>query len=123
MNAMGSLPPSHQRWAWAHVQVADRVAAGADVVATLAADPARVVSRLLCPRRLRPLTTYRAYVVPAFEAGRRAGLGRDPGTDGAAPSWTAASARGLELPVYFTWTFRTGRGGDFEYGIGRRDYR
>ena len=93
-----SLPPSQQRWAWAHVQVADRVAAGADVVATLAADPARVVSRLLCPRRLRPLTTYRAYVVPAFEAGRLAGLGRDPGTDGAAPAWTAASAAGSSSP-------------------------
>ena len=118
-----SLPPSQQRWAWAHVQVADRVAAGTDVVATLAAEPARVVSRLLCPRRLLPLTTYRACVVPAFEAGRLAGLGRDPGSDGAAPAWTAASARGLELPVYFTWTFRTGRGGDFESLVRRLQAR
>ena len=81
------------------------------------------MSRLLCPRRLLPLTTYRACVVPAFEAGRLAGLGRDPGTDGAAPAWTAASARGLELPVYFTWTFRTGRGGDFESLVRRLQAR
>ena len=44
-----SLPPSQQRWAWAHVQVADRVAAGTDVVATLVADPARRVPPALPP--------------------------------------------------------------------------
>ena len=45
-----SLPPSQQRWAWAHVQVADRVAAGADVVATLGRRPrARRVPPALPP--------------------------------------------------------------------------
>ena len=41
----------------------------------LAGDPALTVSRLLCPRRLDPLTEYLACVVPAFELGRKAGLG------------------------------------------------
>ena len=35
----------------------------------LAGDPALTVSRLLCPRRLDPLTEYLACVVPAFELG------------------------------------------------------
>ena len=42
---------------------------------SLAGDPALTVSRLLCPRRLDPLTDYLACVVPAFELGRKAGLG------------------------------------------------
>ena len=42
--------------------------------ATLEGDPARSISRLLCPRRLQPLTSYLACVVPAFEIGRKAGL-------------------------------------------------
>ena len=36
--------------------------------------PRLVTSRLLCPRRLEPLTRYTAYVVPAFERGRLSGL-------------------------------------------------
>jgi hypothetical protein len=42
---------------------------------SLAGDPALTVSRLLCPRRLDPVTAYLACVVPAFELGRKAGLG------------------------------------------------
>lgn len=113
----GTLPPAGQRWAWAHVQVALRIDsgdAGAVAVATQAAEPARVVSRLLCPRRLLPVTRYHAFVVPAFDAGRLAALGEDPGSDGAAPAWRADSPPGLALPVFHEWSFRTGHGGDFE---------
>ena len=42
---------------------------------SLAGDPALTVSRLLCPRRLDPVTEYLACVVPAFELGGKAGLG------------------------------------------------
>ena len=44
----------------------------------LAGRPERTASRLICPRRLDPNTSYLACVVPAFEAGRRAGLGLPP---------------------------------------------
>ena len=35
-------------------------------------------SRIVCPRRLKPNTAYHAFLVPAFETGRLAGLGLDP---------------------------------------------
>ena len=70
------LPDLSESWAWAHAQVTgsrpdSRVAAEQ----SLAGDPALTVSRLLCPRRLDPVTEYLACVVPAFELGRKAGLG------------------------------------------------
>ena len=69
-----------------------------------AAEPAGVISRLLCPRRLDPETTYTAFVVPTFEIGRQAGLGPGrlraahlrPGLD--AEHRRAAAAAGV-LPV------------------------
>ena len=68
------LPDLSESWAWAHAQVT--AASGTKVrEAALAGDPALTVSRLLCPRRLDPLTEYLACVVPAFELGWKAGLG------------------------------------------------
>ena len=80
------------------------------------------VSRLLCPRRLDPVTDYLACVVPAFRLGCRAGLGLpiDPADEqapfGLAPAWdvNVPSPAEVRLPVYFHWEFRTGDGGDFE---------
>ena len=74
-----------------------------------------MTSRLLCPRRLEPLTRYTAYLVPAFERGRLAGL-RVPvpdAIDGLAPAWTPGSA-GVTLPVFYQWRFHTAEEGDFE---------
>ncbi|WP_433468322.1 hypothetical protein [Spirillospora sp. CA-128828] len=92
------LPDPATLHLWAHAQV-------------LAGDPRGTVSRLLCPRRLSPHTSYVACVVPAFEAGRRAGLG-EPGGGDLAPAWPQPGQ--AVLPVYFSWTFATGEGGDFE---------
>lgn len=110
------LPRLDQAWAWAHAQVAgvDRV----DPAATgklLKEEPYRLVSRLLCPRRLEPKTRYNAFVVPAYESGRRAGLGQPPdaGADPARPAW-ANDARAGQLPVFFQWRFGTAVAGDFE---------
>jgi hypothetical protein len=118
------LPDLTESWAWAHAQVT-----GSDVSSSLTGDPALTVSRLLCPRRLDPLTEYLACVVPAFELGRRAGLGREitladeqPSGVGLAPAWLLASpwhvgsepSSEVKLPVYYHWEFRTGVGGDFE---------
>ena len=41
----------------------------------LAADSTQNLSRIVCPRRLMPNTSYLACVVPAFDAGRKSGLG------------------------------------------------
>ncbi|MBM0230308.1 hypothetical protein, partial [Micromonospora sp. ATA51] len=59
-------------------------------------------------------------MVPAFEAGVRAGLGEPVDDAGPlAPAWGPASAHPgpddqVLLPAYHHWTFRTGPDGDFE---------
>ena len=114
--ASRELPNLVDAWAWAHAQVA--CAGTADVAQTLANHPDRTLSRLLSPRRLLPFRPYIACVVPAFLSGRIAGLGRDPASEptlatGHEPAWSASDVP-AELPVYYSWSFRTGEAGDFE---------
>jgi hypothetical protein len=122
-----ALPPAGELWAWAHVHV-NRSLAGSDDEFTstdmaavlprlrtvLGENPDLAYSRLVCPRRLKPLAAYHAFVVPTFEAGRRAGLGLDPA---GAPTATASawSAGATRLPYYDRWHFQSGTLGDFEY--------
>lgn len=111
------LPDLSESWAWAHAQVTG--SQPGSLKASLAGDPALTVSRLLCPRRLDPLTDYLACVVPAFELGRKAGLSLPitPADEAELkPAWTssAQSPPQVTLPVYFHWEFRTGVGDDFE---------
>ncbi len=109
------LPDLADSWAWAHAQVAlDGASGAAAVAAALAGDPARNLSRLVCGRLLDEQTSYLACVVPTFEAGRRAGLGDDPGT-AEGPAWTVSDGMAsVELPVYHHWRFATGPAGDFQ---------
>lgn len=121
------LPDLAESWAWAHAQVTgcalnkdDLNKAKDSLQTSLGGDPALTLSRLLCPRRLDPLTDYLACVVPTFELGRKAGLGipiqRDQERDEEKelrPAWTTQTDA-VTLPVYFHWEFRTGTGGDFE---------
>lgn len=107
------LPDLKDSWAWAHAQL---VTTGSEALEdVLAGRPERTASRLICPRRLDPDTNYHACVVPAFEAGRLAGLGTQPDGDAILrPAWSVASNATVKLPVYYAWQFRTGAGGDFE---------
>ncbi|OLE22766.1 MAG: hypothetical protein AUI36_33780, partial [Cyanobacteria bacterium 13_1_40CM_2_61_4] len=91
------LPDLSESWAWAHAQVAGTSLNS--VKTSLAGDPALTVSRLLCPRRLDPLTDYPADEQPPLK-----------------PAWVfgAQPSGPVKLPVYFHWEFRTGTGGDFE---------
>ncbi|QES51780.1 hypothetical protein DEJ50_31925 [Streptomyces venezuelae] len=140
-----TLPPVAQLGAWAHVHVNGDLA-GTGGVRTEAMDgpldtlgrllrtsPDDACSRLICPRRLKPLTTYHAFLVPAFESGRRAGLGiAQDGVGATDPGWEPGRAD-TRLPYYHRWSFHTGTAGDFEYlvrlldpaeadpGVGRRD--
>ena len=108
------LPDLADSWAWAHGQVAPSAPGDAAISAGLGGDPARNLSRLLCGRLLAEQTEYLACVVPTFEAGRRAGLGLDPG-GAEGPAWTLAPAmKPVELPVYYHWRFATGPTGDFQ---------
>jgi hypothetical protein len=113
------LPDLAESWAWAHAQIAGTPRDAASIQRALGGNPALTTSRLLCPRRLDPNAEYLACVVPAFEVGRRTGLGLSTRTDeeqGLAPAWTSGpgALSRVTLPVYFHWEFRTGSGGDFE---------
>ena len=121
-NAQDQLPDLAESWAWAHAQVSGSARNKHSLEHSLggSGNPALTLSRLLCPRRLDPLTDYLACVVPTFELGRKAGLGlpiqRDSEHDEEKqllPAWTT-EVDSVDLPVYFHWEFRTGTGGDFE---------
>ncbi len=127
-----------ETWAWAHAhfnadlstEVVETDAAKASLAAqnVIATAPDTACSRLLCPRKLKPKTGYHAFLIPAFESGRLAGLGRDPhplfadAANGLTPttsSWGAYAAPAnrpepASFPYYFRWYFRTGEEGDFE---------
>jgi hypothetical protein len=123
-----AFPNADDLWAWAHVHV-NRPLAGSDAEftstdmgavlprlrAVLAESADLAYSRLVCPRRLKPLAAYHAFVVPTFEAGRLAGLGQDPA--GAATATASAWGAGgvTRLPYYDRWYFHSGTQGDFEY--------
>jgi hypothetical protein len=124
-----TLPPPGQLGAWAHVHVngalADQVTSDNMSVALpalqtlLAGNADDACARLLCPRHLAPDTGYHAFLVPAFETGRLAGLGLDPAAAPGAlhPSWSVPYPNQPvpgTLPYYHRWFFTTGSAGDFE---------
>jgi hypothetical protein len=131
-----ALQPSNELGAWAHVHVNgeldpelavdDPNAMGpalANLGTVLRQAPDSACSRVLCPRHLRPSTQYHAFLVPAFEAGRRAGLGMtgteiSAGITAVTPSWGPAgipAPQSGQLPYYHRWSFTTSTAGDFEY--------
>lgn len=109
------LPDLDESWAWAHVH---SLVPPPRVAAEVEAGRGAVTSRIMSPRRLREGRRYRAALVPAFDAGRDAGLGRpvDPDATRLAPAWDLEALPELvELPMYSTWTFTTSAvPGDFE---------
>jgi hypothetical protein len=129
---LDTLPPPDQLGAWAHVH-ANRTVTASDtetvstdmaavlprLAAVLAENPDLACSRLMCPRRLDPQEGYHAFLVPAFETGRLAGLGQDPAgaPDALHSSWVPYTDRpeSGRLPYYYRWQFRTAPIGDFEY--------
>lgn len=116
----------HDTWAFAHVHINERLTnlsgdpLQQEVNSELSADPDVAVSRLLCPRKLAKNTGYTAFLIPAFETGRRIGLGIEiTGVKAQAPSWKkgampASDKRPFDFPVYYQWQFRTANFGDFE---------
>jgi hypothetical protein len=108
------LPDLAQSWAWAHAQLTGDGAA----LDILRGDPARTLSRLVCPRRLEVDSQYVAAVVPAFAQGVQAGLGLAVDSGNLAPAWQPADTA-VRLPVYHHWEFATGPAGDFENLITR----
>jgi hypothetical protein len=117
--ADAELPDLADSWMWAHAQATSAAANKGELEGELLQRPERNVSRLLSTRRLEPSQDYFACLVPAFEVGRRRGLG-EPLTAAAGdpltlqPAWTRPFVGAVTLPVYFHWEFSTGPAGDFE---------
>jgi len=97
---------------WTHVQITGQATEPLDVFARM--HPDRILSRLICPRVLEADTSYIACIVPTYQVGVDAGLGREVAANATLdPAWTAAMTS-IELPVYFHWEFATGGTGDFK---------
>ncbi len=126
--------PAEQLWAWAHVHINESVISGTDTITTnspqdianaikefksvLGKDSDLAYSRIMCPRKLEPNTSYHAFLIPSFESGRLAGLGLDTSsTNAEVAAWGGEATRdeGNFHPYYHQWFFKTGSLGDFEY--------
>ncbi len=111
VQTMSALQDLSGAWNWAHVQISG----DASLSDSLSSAPGNVISRLLCPRRLDPETSYSAFLVPAFQNGVQAGLGQDvSAVTTSDPAWTQATQAPLTLPFYFRFDFNTSDEGDFE---------
>ena len=109
------LPDLAESWGWAHSQLLGEKGMPGDNATALGGNPHLNLSRLICPRRLVPMTSYMACLVPAFDVGVTRGLGGAPQKDAKVkPAWRPDQPAAMDLPVYFHWTFATGPQGDFE---------
>ena len=126
--AQSAFPKTSQTWAWAHTHLNFKVAENdnSDLQAALqllqtelSRNPNLGCSRLVCPRRLKQETKYTAFLIPAFEKGRLAGLGADVSRIDSINSLQASWEPGQSLlpdhyPIYYQWSFSTMAGGGFE---------
>ncbi|MEQ8706054.1 MAG: hypothetical protein RIC19_19140 [Phaeodactylibacter sp.] len=127
-----AFPAAAETWAWAHVQANRSLPAGGETAALqelVRENPNLASSRLICPRRLKANTRYTAFLLPAFEQGRLAGLGapedRILSEDIQQPAWGAHQNDEYQQlwPVYFEWDFQTSDQADFEYLVRRMEPR
>lgn len=94
------LPNLEESWGWAHVQSLEPPAG---VPAAVEIPDGRIISRLVCPRKLAPNKRYRAALVAAWK--HVGGMLH--------PAWEP-DIGDVSLRVYDTWTFTTGDVGSFE---------
>ncbi len=110
------LPDPAELDRWAHVQVAGPFPSPDmnpdQVAAYVRANPGRALARILCPRRLRPNSSYIVCLVPVFEIGRRAGLGQEFDANALklqfAWDFSEEGTDFVTLPVYDSWAVTTG---------------
>ena len=117
------FPPANESWLWAHVhsnadipesELSDYEKFLQSLNKTMNDDPDQLFCRIINPRKLEPNTPYAAFLIPAFETGRLAGLEQPTtGIKSQVASWDENGAKG-EMPFYYDWLFRTGANADFE---------
>jgi hypothetical protein len=112
---LAELPPDlNEMWTWAHVQTTNLYTGGA-LTQALEDEPGAFISRIMSPRNLKPDSGYIACLVPTFKAGALVGLGYPIAEDtGQTLAWGKDDAEEIELPVYYSWSFRTSKTGDFQ---------
>ncbi|QNU68627.1 hypothetical protein EHE19_009625 [Ruminiclostridium herbifermentans] len=111
---VNELPLLEWSWLWAHTQVVIN-SADESIEDIIKNKPDRNLSRLISPIRLKPEKLYQAFVVPVFEAGRIAGLGMELENSNKTNFAWDSSKTEVELPIYTSWRFSTGKHGDFQY--------
>lgn len=118
--SLGELPDLAESGLWVHVQLRgpfNGLSNSAEALKQYIRQyPQRAIARIVCCRRLRAQTEYLVCLVPTFEVGRLAGLGQifNPDTIKLQPAWEFApqSSEAIDLPVYYSWSFRTGTSTD-----------
>ena len=118
-----AFPSFKETWMWGHVhsnadipdnELSDYEKFLLSLNKTMNDDPDQLFCRLMCPRKLDANTKYYAFLIPAFETGRLAGLELPTAaTIAQVASWDDNGAKG-EMPVYYEWFFQTGNNADFE---------
>lgn len=116
--------PNVEHWAWGHVQMNDPAGQNPiqNLKQTIEKNPDAAVCRLMSSRQLEPDTEYTAFLIPAFETGRLAGLGLPTNVKSLLGSWNQAPQSSNSYPtpsqgaypVYHQWRFGTSAMGDFE---------
>lgn len=122
------FPDESQTWAWAHVHINKTLDKTPelnsfgkvlfDVVEN--DDPNLASSRIISPRYLKENTKYQAFLIPAFEQGRLAGLGAEHdriiAEDVRKSSWSGHAIDEFtnQWPYYYEWSFHTAERLDFE---------
>jgi hypothetical protein len=119
VNDVAALPPQSELWAWGHTQVEGASVDPADeqgLRGRISGEPGLFSGRLMSPRILESNTEYVACLVPAFERGRKVGLGEltSEDTTPVLAQWDLGASP-FALPVYHAWRFRTGTLGNFEH--------
>jgi hypothetical protein len=113
---LDELPNLDQITIWAHAQIVGAAATTDDAVrAALDGPSSASLSRIICPRKLEPATSYLACLVPTYHAGVQLGISPDLPVHDAdiAPAWDATVTVPFSLPVYSSWRFSTSADGDF----------
>ena len=118
-----AMPAHTETWLWAHVHsnidipdadLSEYESFLASLNTATNKDPDGLFSRLMSPRHLKENTGYYAFLVPAFETGRLAGLELPTDTtDAQQAAWQTDGTCG-EMPIYHEWFFHTGANADFE---------
>lgn len=120
------LPDLNESWAWAHAQyIGASDTSQENISEELATKPLQNVSRLICPRKLKPNEHYLACVVPTFKVTEsKDQTGNVTSTLDLAwrhgsQSPTTRSSSPMLVPIYYHWKFSTAAEGNFKDFIAR----